>query len=534
MTLAAGKAMSILLSPDIRTVILLLFSGNVLAIVMLAAYRRKEGLELAYRRYFAGKIFQAFAWMLIGARGTIPDWLSADIGNGSLYVGFAFEGLAFALLEKREEKLTRLYASVTITGIFLFTIFSTTPALRVALSSASVGTITAMTAVLMLGSIQASRLRVLVACFYIAFSIMLAYRVAYAVLYPNQISVFQNGPIQALTYLMTFAFTLAGGAGFLLLLKEQSDSALAQAVNELQIRESLLTNIFNTSSVAIFLANDDGFISMANQRMAEMFGRSIDSLIGIPYLDCVSDVQRDEAQEQLSKLLSGEISFLKLEREYSRPDGSHFWGQLTATHMHDGQKIGHQLVGVIADITDLKLAEVNMRKMAHHDPLTGLANRALFSDRLQQAMMVAKRDQTRFALLYIDLDKFKLINDTFGHQMGDKLLQEVALRISRCVRDSDIVARVGGDEFVVLLRSVNTTEHALLVAEKVRIAHSKNFKIHEHDLSISCSIGIAMYPDDGTSEAELSAKSDEAMYMAKHGGRNQVQFANATTTSISP
>jgi len=202
--------------------------------------------------------------------------------------------------------------------------------------------------------------------------------------------------------------------------------------------------------------------------------------------------------------------------------------------MHDGQKIGHQLVGVIADITDLKLAEVNMRKMAHHDTLTGLANRALFSDRLQQAMMVAKRDQTRFALLYIDLDKFKMVNDSFGHQVGDKLLQEVALRISRCVRDSDIVARVGGDEFVVLLRSVNTTENALLVAEKVRRSHAKNFKIEEHDLAISCSIGVAMYPDDGTSETELSAKSDEAMYKAKHCGRDQVQFATVTTTDNSP
>jgi diguanylate cyclase (GGDEF)-like protein len=168
-----------------------------------------------------------------------------------------------------------------------------------------------------------------------------------------------------------------------------------------------------------------------------------------------------------------------------------------------------------------------IRQMAQRDALTGLANRTLFSDRLQQVLAGALRTGARFALLYMDLDRFKPVNDHFGHNVGDLLLKEVAHRIRGSVRESDTAARMGGDEFVVLLRDIDTDDSALAVAEKVREAMAEAFTIEGHQISISCSVGIAIFPDHGRDEIELSSSADAAMYGAKRDGRNTVRLSES-------
>lgn len=182
-----------------------------------------------------------------------------------------------------------------------------------------------------------------------------------------------------------------------------------------------------------------------------------------------------------------------------------------------------RMIGTHTDITERKGIEERIRHMAQHDMLTDLPNRALFSDRLQHALSVARRDRIKLAVLYADLDKFKPINDSLGHDIGDLLLKEVARRMQGCVRESDTVARIGGDEFVVLLRNVEGVEDARLVAEKIRFALNQPFDIAEHRLSISSSIGIALYPEHGSNEIELSKNADQAMYAAKQSGRDNVK-----------
>ncbi|MDP1930993.1 MAG: diguanylate cyclase [Gammaproteobacteria bacterium] len=152
---------------------------------------------------------------------------------------------------------------------------------------------------------------------------------------------------------------------------------------------------------------------------------------------------------------------------------------------------------------------------AGHDPLTGLANRGLFQDRLESMLARVRREHARFALLYIDLDKFKNVNDTYGHAIGDLLLQEVAERLRACVRESDTIARVGGDEFVVLLNTIVLPFHATIVARKIRAALSKVFQLQNQKLFISPSIGVAVYPEDGDDEVELLRRADEDMYSTK-------------------
>ncbi|NMG77291.1 diguanylate cyclase [Aromatoleum diolicum] len=174
------------------------------------------------------------------------------------------------------------------------------------------------------------------------------------------------------------------------------------------------------------------------------------------------------------------------------------------------------------DITERKQAEQRLRHMAQHDALTDLPNRVLFDEHVGVALAVARRDQTRFGLMFIDLDKFKEVNDSMGHRIGDLLLREVGQRLRHAVRESDIPARIGGDEFVVLLRNVHHADHALLVGEKIRAILSAPFTIESHTFSISASIGIALYPDHGADAIELARSADAAMYRAKEGGRDTV------------
>ncbi|MBI2751119.1 MAG: GGDEF domain-containing protein [Burkholderiales bacterium] len=167
-----------------------------------------------------------------------------------------------------------------------------------------------------------------------------------------------------------------------------------------------------------------------------------------------------------------------------------------------------------------------LRHMAQHDPLTGLPNRAMFSDRLQHELARARRQEGRFAVIFLDLDNFKPINDHFGHAVGDRLLQQVARRLQDAIRASDTVGRIGGDEFVVLMPELTEPEAASGLAEKIRQAVRQPFTVDDHQLCISCSLGVAVYPEDGIDEIALTKSADTAMYRAKERGRDSVQLAN--------
>ncbi|MDX1492181.1 MAG: diguanylate cyclase [Pseudohongiellaceae bacterium] len=152
---------------------------------------------------------------------------------------------------------------------------------------------------------------------------------------------------------------------------------------------------------------------------------------------------------------------------------------------------------------------------AGHDPLTGLANRGLFQDRLHSILTRVTREHARFAVLYLDLNNFKLINDQYGHGVGDQLLQQVAIRLKDCIRESDTIARIGGDEFVILLDTIQLPNDAANVSRKIQSKLNSSFLIDEHKIRITPSIGIAVYPEDGDNEVELLRAADEAMYRSK-------------------
>ena len=198
------------------------------------------------------------------------------------------------------------------------------------------------------------------------------------------------------------------------------------------------------------------------------------------------------------------------------------WLAISAVREPDG--CTKHYVAIFSDITERKAAQQHIEFLAHHDPLTGLPNRLLLRDRFDQASAMANRMQTRVALLFLDLDRFKRINDSLGHPVGDALLKAVVERLKRCVRDSDTISRQGGDEFVIVLSDVRDSEAVARVAEKIHQRMAEPFVIENHALTTSFSIGIALYPDDGDDFDSLTKKADTAMYHAKQAGRNTHRF----------
>lgn len=179
-----------------------------------------------------------------------------------------------------------------------------------------------------------------------------------------------------------------------------------------------------------------------------------------------------------------------------------------------------RLIGTISDVDERKATETRIQYMAQYDPLTDLPNRALFSDRLQRELAHAQRHAERFALIFLDLDHFKPVNDNYGHAVGDQLLRQVAQRIRQSLRSADTVGRIGGDEFVVLMTRLNNPHDAFLLAEKIREMVREPYLIDGLEMKISCCLGVAIFPEDGTDEITLTKNADAAMYRAKEAGRD--------------
>jgi diguanylate cyclase (GGDEF)-like protein len=213
-------------------------------------------------------------------------------------------------------------------------------------------------------------------------------------------------------------------------------------------------------------------------------------------------------------------SLSNVEVHMRRRDGTPVW-VIESTTLLDGGL----LEGTIVDITDRKTAQEQMEYQAYHDALTGLPNRLLFRDRIDIALAHAKRHRTAAAVMFLDLDQFKLVNDSLGHTVGDALLQEVATRLVLSIRADDTVARMGGDEFTVLLTDVKDPGASAVVAQKLLEAISQPMVIEGHELYVTTSIGIARSPEDGIDAETLLKRADNAMYRAKEAGRNNFQFA---------
>lgn len=295
--------------------------------------------------------------------------------------------------------------------------------------------------------------------------------------------------------------------------KERLNENLSIALSELQA-------IMEANPDILYVFNRQGELVQWNSSFAKFCGLAAEKMLNMPVTDFVSKEDKAAVAKGVLEVFSKGTATLEV--KLLRHDGVfvHFLCNAVVLKNREGKVIG--FTGTGKDVSDRKLAAEHIHHMAHYDILTDLPNRSLLSDRLHQSIMTCKRDHTQLALMFLDLDMFKYINDKLGHDIGDLLLKEVAQRILECLRESDTAARIGGDEFVVLLPSVESIQTAMMVAEKIRQALSQPFEIAGHSLSISTSIGIVVYPEHGSEEKALLKNADTAMYLAKQSGRNTV------------
>jgi len=303
------------------------------------------------------------------------------------------------------------------------------------------------------------------------------------------------------------------------------------ALEAVRVENELATTTLNLIGEGILRTDADGNVTYLNRFAEKMTGWSRAEARGRPFadvlrlIDNISGASLDDAVAialQADKTASGMTSSINC--TLVRRDGEEFGieSRVAIIHDQDGNAVG--AVVAFRDVSAARVASLEMSRVAQHDVLTNLPNRALFNDRLSQAISLAERQSKQLAVLFVDLDQFKRINDSLGHSVGDRLLRSVARRLVACVRRTDTVSRLGGDEFLILLSQIEHSEDAAITARKILRAVAAPHVIDSKSLDVNVSIGGSTYPADAQNAETLVSYADVAMYEAKQQGRNSYQF----------
>jgi len=307
------------------------------------------------------------------------------------------------------------------------------------------------------------------------------------------------------------------------------ESIVMARIGELRDSEAYIHAVLDNVNEGIIVVGEAGLIVSFNTAAENIFGYNGQEIIDQDFNQLISTDLLDHSghYHKFTPEETNEGALFGITREVIglRKDFSAFPLELKTTQLRIQNKI--LFITTARDITERKDAERRISYMASHDALTGLPNRALLQDRIEQTLVHNERRKLQAAVLFIDLDKFKIINDTLGHDIGDGLLKEAASRLISCVRSEDTVARQGGDEFIILLSNITHPEDAGIIANKLLESLTQAFSIKGKELHIGASIGIAIYPDDGDRMENLLKNSDIAMYHAKESGRGNYQYFSA-------
>ena len=328
-------------------------------------------------------------------------------------------------------------------------------------------------------------------------------------------------------------------------LPEEEETAILATIRDITSRkkterallhaELAYRTIFENAMDAIFETHVSGHFTRANPATARLLGYDSPEEL-LRFVTDVSQVYADpEERKRLLSILKEQGTVQNYEMRFRRRDGSLRWASLSARANFDSAGALTTIDAVIQDATERKISEAELQERANLDTLTGLANRALFHQHLRTMYSQAKRSGRKFAVLYIDLDGFKEVNDSFGHQVGDQLLRQAGIRLSERLRETDLVARLGGDEFAALLWDVKDRESVEQLCEGLITALARVYTLDDTiEAKVSGSIGASIYPQDGEEPKLLLNRADQAMYAAKAGGKNRFCFFGQEGDRLGP
>ncbi len=295
-------------------------------------------------------------------------------------------------------------------------------------------------------------------------------------------------------------------------------------ITDLREAHERFRSAFENAPIGMAMSDLEGRIIRANPAMGDIVGWTPEELVGMCVHDLTHPDEKELSSTEMQRLVvSGSVGTYQIEKRYMHRDGHEVWISASVSCVRDELERPMYLIGQVEDITERRALRERLAYAAIHDPLTSLPNRELFMDRLEVALRRADRGEHRVAVLFLDLDRFKLINDSLGHDVGDQVLRAVADRLGSVMRASDTLARFGGDEFTVLCDDVTEEEDSLEVAQRLMMAMAQPLTLHSGEVFVSLSVGIAL-SGAGDSGAVVLRNADIAMYRAKDRGPSRIEI----------
>ncbi|OEF28115.1 sensor domain-containing diguanylate cyclase [Vibrio rumoiensis] len=502
---------------DNRTLLVVIGIIATGAAITLAFLWRSQTQRNGVGYWAAGMSSIALASILVSLRDLVPDFVSLMVANLLYVVGFLFILRGIRVFSERPPLLFLDFSLIPIAGylFYYFKYIEESQSIRIVVFSAVVVVVcTSIVVALLTDKNKAKRSAGLsVATIFGLFAFLNFMRGFMALMLPSQESVIQDSLTTTLLYLSGIFFV--GGVAITLVL--QTYSMLASKLRTVSLA-------VDQSASSIVITDNDGRIEYINPAALEKMGYQKEEVIGKHTSTFRANIPSPEEYAELSKQLNSGKAWRGqlLNRKKS---GEEFWELVSIAPVKQTNGDISHFVAVKEDITALTEAKKKIQHLAHHDNLTGLPTRALMMERLESALLKAQSNHCQVAVLFIDIDGFKAVNDTFGHATGDELLKLISEKLCVCVRDTDTVARIGGDEFLIVLTHITDNHVITVITERMIQATSELFDVYDSRVNVSVSVGIAQYPIHSKDPHELIQLADQAMYGVKRAGKNNFAFA---------